>query len=122
MFFQSKYAERVKVGEASIVNSQQFKKQFDAFTCNIFKTWKHWENMIVIGGAVVASLLPLPSSVNPDNIEEIGKYYQESYPYADIDVFFHNACNGHEFAPLAKRFVEHVLSLIAMVTIFSSLF
>ena len=45
-------------GEASIVDRDTFRTQWSIFTNNVFDGWHNWTNMVVIGGAVTASLLP----------------------------------------------------------------
>lgn len=42
-------------------NEETFKRNFATFTENQFDGWNEWDNMVVIGGSVVGSLMPIPS-------------------------------------------------------------
>lgn len=48
----------------SVVDAALFKTQFDAFTASLFAGWdaEMWANVLVAGGAVLASLLPVPDA------------------------------------------------------------
>jgi hypothetical protein len=50
-----------EVGAPSIVNREQFLHQFKAFTRGIFEGFD-FSNVVVIGGSVIGSLLPIPAN------------------------------------------------------------
>jgi hypothetical protein len=70
------------------VNEETFKKNFSIFTENQFEGWDEWDNMVILGGSVVASLLPVPPQYA--QIDGVRKYFHEiSFPKSDIDVYFY---------------------------------
>lgn len=56
-----------------MVDEGTFKRNFSIFTENQFAEWNDWDNMVVIGGSIVASLLPIPGDIDP------AKYFHEVY-------------------------------------------
>lgn len=42
------------------MDKERFEKNFKEFTRGQFENFEGWENMLIIGGSVVASLLPIP--------------------------------------------------------------
>lgn len=49
------------MNDCVVVDEATFKNHFNVFTNGQLEGWKEWENMVVVGGSVVASLLPIPS-------------------------------------------------------------
>lgn len=82
------------IGTSSVVSQEIFVRQFHEFTSNVFKGFKHWQNMMVTGGAVVASLLPAtptPSSLaaSASRDSQLFNLYHRSREWAgsDVDVY-----------------------------------
>jgi hypothetical protein len=55
----------------SVVTKKQFQERFSIFTNHVLDKWTDWKNMVVIGGAMVASLLPIPK----EHMSDIAHYY-----------------------------------------------
>eukprot|EP01112_Ceratiomyxa_fruticulosa_P018843 TRINITY_DN6083_c0_g1_i1.p1 TRINITY_DN6083_c0_g1~~TRINITY_DN6083_c0_g1_i1.p1 ORF type:complete len:771 (-),score=149.14 TRINITY_DN6083_c0_g1_i1:48-2360(-) len=81
--------ERGLVGSPSIVNVDQFRLQFNAFTRGLLQNL-NWNNVVVMGGAVIGSLLSLPPHVQ-NNYDSIVTYYSEESAFkgSDIDIYIY---------------------------------
>eukprot|EP01112_Ceratiomyxa_fruticulosa_P005711 TRINITY_DN1655_c0_g4_i1.p1 TRINITY_DN1655_c0_g4~~TRINITY_DN1655_c0_g4_i1.p1 ORF type:complete len:765 (+),score=133.68 TRINITY_DN1655_c0_g4_i1:142-2295(+) len=79
-----------EIGAPSVVTYEQFKLQFRAFTSDLLEKID-WSGMVVFGGAVLASLLPLPAGVRND-YKSIRKHYNKDSPFkgSDIDLYIYN--------------------------------
>ncbi len=69
----------------------QFQRNFAAFTSGQLVDFDY-SNCIVLGGAVLASLMPLEEKIDCIDDASLQKYYLERYASADIDIF----CYGFE--------------------------
>ena len=58
-----------EVGTPSIVTREQFQQQFNTFTTGIFEGFD-FSNIVVIGGSVVGSLLPIPTHLPRETNED----------------------------------------------------
>ncbi|KAL6054178.1 hypothetical protein QOT17_017545 [Balamuthia mandrillaris] len=74
-------------GSPSIVDRASFLRRFHAFTGGLFEDWteEDWANVLVVGGSVVASLLPPNSFASKEALAES----EASYRDADVDFFFY---------------------------------
>lgn len=73
----------------SIPEAEEFERRFRIFTQGQFDGWKDWDNMVVIGGAVIAALLPVPKEY-VESSSTMEKYYHEvAYCSSDIDVYMY---------------------------------
>lgn len=66
-------ATRRAPGKPCAVPAAEFAAQFSMFTSGLFDDWEEgmWKNLVVAGGAVLASLAPMPS--NYDRLKAIGR-------------------------------------------------
>lgn len=82
------------IGARSVVSLPEFEKQYAAFTNNFFDGFD-FSNVIVIGGSVVGSLLPIP-----DNYEKLYRFGTKKFiaNYDSDDEFFYD-----ENAPPAEN-------------------
>lgn len=116
--FEQKYAQLLKqkhkrpLSGPAVVNEQQFFYQFDIFTDGIFRGFSGWENMLIVGGAVlgfpitfsclyIASLLPMPTQIKSQ--KDVIHYYYKNYANSDIDIYF--------WGLNAKQFTQKLLAL-----------
>lgn len=74
------FTQERQPGTPSIVNYSQFCHQFQIFTSGLFENFD-FSNVVIVGGSILASLLPLPTTDN--NIEE---YYKTESPFKDGDI------------------------------------
>lgn len=88
----------------SVNTKQQFLERFAIFTENQFEGWSDWENMIVVGGAVVASLLPIPPSYQ-DRVRDY--YHRHAFAASDIDIYFY----GLDITQFSKKVHQFYLYL-----------
>ncbi|KIO24997.1 hypothetical protein M407DRAFT_211280 [Tulasnella calospora MUT 4182] len=83
---------RRKDGELSMASSlEDFKTRWAIFSEGALSQLTNWNNVIVAGGSVLASLAPLPEHVlNQGSKRAIRKYYHsEAYPASDVDLFLY---------------------------------
>ena len=75
-------------GARSVVGKERFLEQFKAFTSGIFEGFTQWENLLIVGGAVVGSLMPVPEEFENDLvvIDDISSFTFLSF-FADF-IFF----------------------------------
>lgn len=85
--------DRRLTGAAAMAESMdQFRASFNIFTEGALSqfTPAHWNNVVVAGGAVLASLLPLPAHAQGSK-RAIRKYFHEEiYSTSDIDLFLYD--------------------------------
>ena len=60
----------------TVADEGVFKRNFGVFTERQFDGWEEWQNMVVVGGSVVGSLLPLPNEYSNNEAD-----------------YFHNVCS-----------------------------
>eukprot|EP00026_Physarum_polycephalum_P004307 Phypoly_transcript_04325.p1 GENE.Phypoly_transcript_04325~~Phypoly_transcript_04325.p1 ORF type:complete len:691 (-),score=92.49 Phypoly_transcript_04325:63-2135(-) len=68
-----------EIGTASIATKEQFFSQFRAFTNGLFDGFD-FSNVVVIGGSVIGSLLPIPGNYTPE------EYYTTHSPFKGSDI------------------------------------
>uniref|UniRef100_A0A6B2L165 Uncharacterized protein n=1 Tax=Arcella intermedia TaxID=1963864 RepID=A0A6B2L165_9EUKA len=91
----------------------QFMTQFHAFTNNQFQNFRHWDNMIIVGGAIVASALPVPTAYEA-KLEHY--FHRVAYQTADIDIYFYGLSTG-EFKRKLEYIYRHLLTIHPKVAI-----
>src|SRR3990167_327472 len=84
----------------SIPEHAEFRRRFEIFTQGQLEGWTDWSNMIVVGGAVVNCLLPIPKKFE-DNVEYF--YQNIAYKTSDIDIYFYNV-SASEFSRKLMEF------------------
>uniref|UniRef100_A0A6B2L3I9 Uncharacterized protein n=1 Tax=Arcella intermedia TaxID=1963864 RepID=A0A6B2L3I9_9EUKA len=94
----------------SISSQVDFRNKFAVFTNQVFKGWKQWDNMCIMGSAVVASCLPLPQEYS-SSPELAAKFYHDmAYKSSDIDVYFYGLTTM-QFANKLVQFHDYLKKL-----------
>lgn len=79
---------RRKEGTPSMVeNIEEFKKNWSVFTEGSLSQLFDWSNVIAAGGAVLASLTPLPDIAKESKRSMRKFYHSAAYPSSDVDLF-----------------------------------
>ena len=94
---------------------ETFMNNFSIFTNHLFDDWQDWENMVIIGGSVVASILPVglvrqePGAEEAQYGEEehLANYFQEQNPSSDIDIYLY----GLDMEAFSKKLFSIYLHL-----------
>ncbi|KAG9040728.1 hypothetical protein FS837_000243, partial [Tulasnella sp. UAMH 9824] len=83
---------RRKDGELAMAPSlEDFKLRWSIFSEGALSQLTNWNNVVVAGGSVLASLAPLPEYVMKQNSKRaIRQYYHsQAYPASDVDLFLY---------------------------------
>src|SRR3990167_4874966 len=99
--FSLKAQEKV----ASLPPKHEFLRRFLIFTNDQLEGWNEWENMVVVGCAVVNCLLEIPSEYNG---KEKGYYNDIAYKSSDIDIYLFGLTPS-EFSNKLWRFYKFLL-------------
>jgi hypothetical protein len=93
----------------SIVNQTQFEHQFRTFTKGLFDGFD-FSNVVIIGGSVVGSLLPIPPSSSPSAEE----YYTNFSPFKEtnVDVYIYGL-KEYDFGAKVKSIFEFLKTKVA---------
>jgi hypothetical protein len=88
--FPLKQEQRRATGEPAMTsNLDQFRTSWNIFTEGALSQLTDWNNVVAAGGAVLASLLPLPERAKGSK-RAIRKYFhEETYSTSDIDLFLY---------------------------------
>ncbi|KDR65581.1 hypothetical protein GALMADRAFT_148580 [Galerina marginata CBS 339.88] len=73
--------------EAYVTSLDRFIENWDVFTQGVLSMLMEWPNVIAAGGSVLAALMSFPDGLSTKSHCEINRFYQESYPTSDIDLF-----------------------------------
>eukprot|EP01156_Anaeramoeba_ignava_P022588 Anaeramoba_ignava/c20830_g2_i1.p1 GENE.c20830_g2_i1~~c20830_g2_i1.p1 ORF type:complete len:509 (+),score=122.30 c20830_g2_i1:13-1539(+) len=93
----------------AVVPKEEFLKRFEIFTAGQLKHI-NWNNVIVAGGAVAGSLVPLPAEFNTGKLKDIRKFYGKDSPYeqSDVDMFIYGLNE--------EQATQKVISLLEEIT------
>eukprot|EP00026_Physarum_polycephalum_P000952 Phypoly_transcript_00953.p1 GENE.Phypoly_transcript_00953~~Phypoly_transcript_00953.p1 ORF type:complete len:654 (+),score=95.87 Phypoly_transcript_00953:94-2055(+) len=102
----------------SVADEETFRTNFSIFTERQLEGWTEWDNMVVIGGSVVASLLPVPEEYK----DKKNLYFHEiAYPVSDIDIYIYGL-DIEEFAKKVDRLYHHFTKVNGEVLVVRSTF
>uniref|UniRef100_A0A8H8CL07 Uncharacterized protein n=1 Tax=Psilocybe cubensis TaxID=181762 RepID=A0A8H8CL07_PSICU len=80
----------------TVPSYDHFLRQWNVFTNNAISTISDWSNILVAGGAVLASLQPIPVTEHyghqeflPPTRRVISQYFETAYKEADVDIFLY---------------------------------
>lgn len=91
---------------ASVVDKETFLHRFSVFTSRQFEGWTDWDNMLVIGGAIVACLSPLAQE--PADLHNYYFSEDDRWTSSDIDVYFFDL-SDQEFGAKVFKLYQHLL-------------
>lgn len=82
--------KRLKNGDPAMAQTiDQFRASWNIFTEGALSQLTDWSNVVAAGGAVVASLVPLPSTAQASK-RAIRKYFhEETHSASDVDLFLY---------------------------------
>lgn len=69
----------------SVCSKTDFLNKWNVFTNSQFKDWNEWDNMAILGGSVVASLLPLPSEYAASRAKAAEYFHEKAYPEVNFE-------------------------------------
>lgn len=94
----------------TVVDSlETFQLNFDIFSSGVLR-YIDWSNVVVAGGAILASLQPPPQNIVDEH--RLGEYYHEThYKRSDIDLFLHGLSDAEVCSYFHHRlgFVNHTV-------------
>jgi len=94
----------------SVVDFPTFLHRFHIMTSHMFAEWTHWDHMLVLGGAVVGALLPVPDEYAHSD-EQLHRYYHEvEYGASDVDIYLWGL-DEQQLATRLQLLHEHLCSL-----------
>lgn len=103
---------KLSTGDYSIVPKDKFIENFNLFT-EYQLADVNWDNLFVAGGAVLASMLHVPTNYDKNNDPLIKRnyYHNQQYPDSDIDIFIY----GLDEDAAMKKIQEVYQSIIKRV-------
>ncbi len=84
----TKTMDKLQVGDVSVVDKDEFKKNFNVFTEGMLDT-VNWKNLFLAGGSVLAMLTPVPEEYRKTNITRRQWFHDIKYKTSDIDLYIY---------------------------------
>ncbi|KAH9477326.1 hypothetical protein JR316_0009531 [Psilocybe cubensis] len=81
--------KRAKGSPTIVPDMAAFLQNFDIFTNRAFINMRHWDNIAVAGGAVLACMQPTSFDASPWTPLQANMYFENFYPDSDVDLFIY---------------------------------